>query len=876
MKKYKRFVAFLLSALLVFSTISVNTMDVTAAVDMSSDEFSDDSLGLNSQEESWEDSESGFSDSYEEGASDELSCPDTSDNDNSAEIVSEKENIDTAADTEVREGSSDASEFEAEGSEEEFISDPVDTETQEESVDTAESGLGEAPAETTAEAGTQEVPSNITQEENPNVTEDAAMEEASDTMQDGDPHTAESEADMPDEDMETPGVEDTGNSLAVEGDYLWPGEAEEYYDPESVSADRTAGAEQDIAELPLYTDYDTAVQAVRDQAAARKDRAYLKVSEDLLDQVQDGKLWDDVFAHTGNPKEGDYLLYSGAFFYQESAEIQEDGSWIVVLKFYSYYDSAEQEAAVDQEVERIVTLLGLRDGAKSKYDKVSAIYDYITSTVAYDFDTKDKGLDEHPEKYSAYGAIVEHNAVCQGYALMFYRLALEAGVDSRIISSNEGQLDDGGHAWNIACLDGLCYLIDTTWDAGKGRDDWVYFMRGKNDFGNHENPDDQFHDSVFAEIYPLSEFKYGFTIEPIATAPEISLLTWDDKVITTCAENGRAKLLLFYQKDCYWCKELFRQIREAGLQGVDIVLIDIWWQTGYEKYRDQQIKKLGTDSFPLDIPGLYYVFCSNTYNTYGIFEEVCGLSGGKPTPGVFMINANNEIIYGDYGANEGIVEMMSQYLSNPSAPAPGVLDLYQDGFEKIGRCGDDVIWRFYSDGTLRLSGKGYTWDNFWSPTGIGWMGENDDEWGDNYSPTYIYCNDVKKIIVDEEVGILGGNLFNGFGNVESITFLNHGPDLDAPSCDGGYKSVKKMYSSYCVMPYISDENRKVNVYYPESDPTWTPEVLKALGRYNSCRWIPVDENGVHHHEWGDWVITQAQLLKEGGTKRRDCTICGKM
>ena len=77
------------------------------------------------------------------------------------------------------------------------------------------------------------------------------------------------------------------------------------------------------------------------------------------------------------------------------------------------------------------------------------------------------------------------------------------------------------------------------------------------------------------------------------------------------------------------------------------------------------------------------------------------------------------------------------------------------------------------------------------------------------------------------------------------------------------------------MPYISDDNRKVNVYYPESDPTWTPEVLKALGRYNSCRWIPVDENGVHHHEWGDWVITQAQLLKEGGTKRRDCTICGK-
>ena len=65
-----------------------------------------------------------------------------------------------------------------------------------------------------------------------------------------------------------------------------------------------------------------------------------------------------------------------------------------------------------------------------------------------------------------------------------------------------------------------------------------------------------------------------------------------------------------------------------------------------------------------------------------------------------------------------------------------------------------------------------------------------------------------------------------------VLFLNHGPDLDAPSCDGGYKLVKKIYSSYCIMPYISDDNRKVNVYYPESDPTWTPEVLKALGNYN--------------------------------------------
>ena len=47
-------------------------------------------------------------------------------------------------------------------------------------------------------------------------------------------------------------------------------------------------------------------------------------------------------------------------------------------------------------------------------------------------------------QYTAYAALLDQKAACQGYAVLFYRMALELGVDSRLISGTEmGRLTDG-------------------------------------------------------------------------------------------------------------------------------------------------------------------------------------------------------------------------------------------------------------------------------------------------------------------------------------------------------------------------------------------------------------------------------------------------
>lgn len=78
----------------------------------------------------------------------------------------------------------------------------------------------------------------------------------------------------------------------------------------------------------------------------------------------------------------------------------------------------------------------------------------------YDYD----GLSDSSNtvKYTAYGALCNGKAVCNGYAVLFYRMCKEAGLSVRIIS---GTANGGSHAWNIVKVGDVYYAVDSTWDG---------------------------------------------------------------------------------------------------------------------------------------------------------------------------------------------------------------------------------------------------------------------------------------------------------------------------------------------------------------------------------------------------------------------------
>ena len=133
------------------------------------------------------------------------------------------------------------------------------------------------------------------------------------------------------------------------------------------------------------------------------------------------------------------------------------------------------------------------------------IYDYICRNVKYDY----AGASDSSNIicHSAYSAAVLKKSVCQGYSLLYYRAALKAGLDTRIIVGYNKY--GGGHAWNIVKVNGKYYYLDSTWDAGLSS--YKYFLKGKSTFTGHSS----YSQVSTGSIYSINSSSYSYT--PVKT-----------------------------------------------------------------------------------------------------------------------------------------------------------------------------------------------------------------------------------------------------------------------------------------------------------------------------------------------------------------------
>lgn len=110
----------------------------------------------------------------------------------------------------------------------------------------------------------------------------------------------------------------------------------------------------------------------------------------------------------------------------------------------------KQKAELQKKVKAVVKKI-IKDGMTTE-QKADAIQRYISANCEYDYDTLKMIVDgknaeaKSPDMFTAYGALVNGKAVCQGYANAFKALADAAGVRNVIIF---GETNNGiPHAWN--------------------------------------------------------------------------------------------------------------------------------------------------------------------------------------------------------------------------------------------------------------------------------------------------------------------------------------------------------------------------------------------------------------------------------------------
>ncbi|MBP3798960.1 MAG: transglutaminase [Ruminococcus sp.] len=115
----------------------------------------------------------------------------------------------------------------------------------------------------------------------------------------------------------------------------------------------------------------------------------------------------------------------------------------------------ELDAAVDEIAEGV-------DKSWSDYDKILYVHDYIVDNCEYDYDAAASNNDELIGfAGTSYGCLVEHKAICEGYAQAFDLIMSRLGFDCGMASGIAG---DELHAWNYIKADGDYYWLDVTWD----------------------------------------------------------------------------------------------------------------------------------------------------------------------------------------------------------------------------------------------------------------------------------------------------------------------------------------------------------------------------------------------------------------------------
>ncbi len=112
----------------------------------------------------------------------------------------------------------------------------------------------------------------------------------------------------------------------------------------------------------------------------------------------------------------------------------------------------EMETAVQRVLEQV-------DGSMNAVQKALVVHDCLVQNCEYDQERLMAGT--VPDiSHTAYGALVERIAVCDGYANAYaYIMENKLGIPCTIVSS-----DPMNHAWNMIEIDGAWYHVDVTWD----------------------------------------------------------------------------------------------------------------------------------------------------------------------------------------------------------------------------------------------------------------------------------------------------------------------------------------------------------------------------------------------------------------------------
>ena len=169
------------------------------------------------------------------------------------------------------------------------------------------------------------------------------------------------------------------------------------------------------------------------------------------------------------------------------------------------FSSKEQINEALYEIQEVKNNI-LENRTGEKYDDIKMVHDYLVENIEYDTTISKKNI------YNIYGALVNGEAVCEGYARAFKYLMDYLDINCTLVIGKgiNSQGNTENHAWNYVELSDIWYAVDTTWDDPIGAiGGWFsqttrykYFLKGSNDMDMDHQPIGRFTEEGKVFNYP--------------------------------------------------------------------------------------------------------------------------------------------------------------------------------------------------------------------------------------------------------------------------------------------------------------------------------------------------------------------------------------
>ena len=171
-------------------------------------------------------------------------------------------------------------------------------------------------------------------------------------------------------------------------------------------------------------------------------------------------------------------------------------------------DEFSSKEQIDEAISRLEEIKNtiIENKTGNAYKDIKMVHDYLVENIEYDTSISKQNI------YNIYGALINGEAVCEGYARGFKYLMDGLGIPCTLVIGKGTNLEGNteNHAWNYVQISDNWYAIDCTWDdpvvEGGG---WVsksskykYFLKGSYDISKDHIANGQFTEGGKEFNYP--------------------------------------------------------------------------------------------------------------------------------------------------------------------------------------------------------------------------------------------------------------------------------------------------------------------------------------------------------------------------------------